>query len=203
MTSGHYFDATPGSPSEPATVELVLPELTLELLVDRGTFSHGRIDPGTAYLITAGPPPPPEAGTLLDLGCGYGPIAMALAVRAPDATVWAVDVNERARDLCARNAERLGLTNVRVAPPDDVPPTVAFDAVFSNPPIRIGKVALRDLLRTWLARLDADGHATLVVHRHLGADSLARWLVTEGWTCTRLGSRRGYRLLDVTSGRAS
>jgi 16S rRNA (guanine1207-N2)-methyltransferase len=196
--STHYFDAEPGVASRPGSIDLVLPDVRLRLATDTGVFAGSAVDPGTKYLLLDGPAPPAGARNLLDLGCGYGPIALTLARRAPDATVWAVDVNERARALCAANAEEAGLTNVRVAAPDDVPDATAFDGMWSNPPIRIGKAALHDLLTRWLAKLAPDAHAALVVQKHLGSDSLARWLGEQGWTVVRLGSRRGYRILDVT-----
>lgn len=179
-------------------VRLALPDGTLDLVTDRGVFSRGDIDAGTKLLLLEAPPPVPAAHHL-DLGCGYGPIALTLARRAPDATVWAVDVNRRARDLTAANAEAAGLTNVRVAGPDDPPDDLAFGTIWSNPPIRVGKAALHDLLRRWLPRLTPDGRAVLVVQKHLGADSLARWLVDQGHPTTRLRSRAGYRLLEVAS----
>jgi 16S rRNA (guanine1207-N2)-methyltransferase len=197
MAPGQYFDRAPDAPSRPRTITLSLPDLDVELVTDRAVFAGARIDPGTKYLLLEAPPPPADATALLDLGCGYGPIAVALARRAPDATVWAVDVNERALDLCRANAERAGVSNVRVCDPDEVPADVRFDGIWSNPPIRIGKAALHELLVRWLDLLTDEGRAHLVVQKHLGADSLASWLADEGWTVTRLGSRQGYRLLDV------
>jgi 16S rRNA (guanine1207-N2)-methyltransferase len=190
----HYFDEQPAVGSAPDLVDLALPDLHLRLATDRGVFSHGRIDAGTKLLLLRAPPPP-SAGDLLDLGCGAGPIALTMARRAPDATVWAVDVNARARDLCARNASANGIANVRVAAPDDVPPAVRLATIWSNPPIRIGKAALHSLLATWLGRLRPDGVAHLVVHKHLGADSLQRWLTEQGFATTRLASSAGYRIL--------
>jgi 16S rRNA G1207 methylase RsmC len=143
-------------------------------------------------------PAPPTSGDLLDLGCGYGPIACALAHRAPDATVWAVDVNERALELTARNAAALGLAGIRAVRPDAVPSAVRFGGIWSNPPVRVGKAALHSLLDAWLPRLQPGGAAWLVMHRHLGADSLAAWLAGEGWQVTRTASKRGYRILRVT-----
>jgi 16S rRNA (guanine1207-N2)-methyltransferase len=159
-------------------------------------FSRSAIDPGTKLLLLEAPAPPPD-GELLDLGCGYGPIALTLAARRPAATVWAVDVNRRALGLVGANAAAAGLANVRPARPDEVPPDLRFAAIWSNPPIRIGKEALHDLLGTWLARLTPDGVAILVVQRHLGADSLAEWLRGQGWDVARLRSRMSYRLLEV------
>jgi 16S rRNA (guanine1207-N2)-methyltransferase len=199
MGSGHYFDAEPAVASRRATVELRLPDGAATLEVDRGVFSAGRVDPGTVALLRA-VPAPPQTGDLCDLGCGYGPIACTLARRAPRATVWALDVNRRALELTAGNAAALGLTNVRAVHPDEVPDRVGFAAVWSNPPIRVGKEALHDLLERWLGRLSADGRAWLVVHRHLGGDSLAAWLTAGGRTVRRAGSKQGYRILEVAPG---
>lgn len=158
-----------------------------------GVFSAGRLDPGTGLLLQRAPRPP-ASGTLLDLGCGYGPIACLLGLWSPDATVWAVDSNERALGLTAQNAQDWGLQNVRAGTP---PPHVRFDAIYSNPPIRIGKDALHDLLTEWLGRLSENGAAYVVVQRNLGADSLQRWLVDSGYQCTRLCSSKGYRLFEI------
>src|SRR5262245_12524192 len=192
----HYFDEVPGAASAEAVVSVDLPDTSFELRTDRGVFSHGRLDAGTAMLLRRAPPPPAR-GQLLDLGCGAGPIALTMARRAPAATVWAVDVNERARALCAANATANGIGNVVVRSPDEVPDDVRFDAIWSNPPIRIGKNALHELLTTWLGRLTGDGRALFVVQKNLGSDSLQRWLTEQGWPTTRLASARGYRLLDV------
>ena len=198
--SGHYFSADPAVTSAPAEVELVLPEGRLiRLATDRGVFSADRVDPGTRVLLAEGPPV--RGPVLADVGCGYGPIAVTLALRAPEATVWAVDVNERARGLCRANAEANGVAErVRVVAPEDVPADLIVDQVWSNPPIRIGKAALHDLLTSWLERLEPDhGTAELVVQKHLGSDSLARWLEANGWPTTRRASRAGYRLLSVSA----
>ena len=172
--------------------------MTLDLVTDRGVFAVEGVDAGTKLLLLEAPPPPDAEGTaVLDLGCGYGAIAVTVARRAPAATVWAVDVNERARELTAENASAAGAANVRVGAPDDVPDEVGFDAVYSNPPIRIGKAALHALLERWLDRLRPGGTAWLVVHKHLGSDSLARWLTERGHPVERLTSRMGYRILAV------
>lgn len=192
----HYFDEEPGAPSEPRTVSVVLPGDAFDYVTDRGVFSYGRLDAGTKILLQEAPPPP-ATGHFLDLGCGAGPIALSLARRSPRAHVWAVDVNERALELVRENASRLGLDNVTAAAPDAVPTDVAFDLVWSNPPIKVGKRELHDLLDRWLGRLSSGGSAILVVHKHLGSDSLAEWLRGRGHRVERLRSRRGYRLLAV------
>ncbi len=195
-----YFDPAPEGASRPGQVELALRDLgtTVTLRTDRGVFSGERIDPGTRVLVDHGPPVPP-AGDLLDLGCGYGPLAVALALRSPSARVWAVDVNERAVALCARNADALGLgpERLRACAPDEVPEGLRFAGIWSNPPIRIGGDLLHQLLLDWLGRLDHGGRGALVVQRHLGADSLAAWLGGQGFVVERLAAKRGYRILGV------
>lgn len=176
---------------------MLLPGLHLNLETDAGVFSAGRLDPGTRLLLDTAPAPPPS-GDFLDLGCGYGPLALTLAARSPGARVWAVDVNQRALDLCARNAASAGLGNVRCVPAGDggnLP--AAVDLIWSNPPLRTGKQALHTLLAGWLGRLAPGGTAWLVVQRHLGADSLHRWLEDAGWPVTRAAARTGYRVLRV------
>ena len=196
MSGSQYFERSPAVSSDPRTIRVSLPDGELQLQTDRGVFSHEALDTGTRVLLL-GAPPPPATGDLLDLGCGTGAIALTLARRSPAATVWAIDVNDRALELCRGNAARNGITNVRVCEPDDVPATIRFATIWSNPPIRIGKPALHDLLTRWLTRLADGGTACLVVQKHLGADSLGRWIGEQGWPVTRLTSRAGYRLLEA------
>ena len=178
-------------------MHVILPDVHLELETDSGVFSPSRLDPGTRVLLETAPPPP-AAGNLLDLGCGYGPLALVLGARAPRAQVWGIDVNRRALELAARNAERARLPNVSFCAPDDPSVPATFGLIWSNPPIRIGKPALHELLATWLARLEPAGEAYLVVQRHLGSDSLQRWLEESGWPAERTAARTGYRVLKVT-----
>lgn len=192
----HYFTAQPATPSRPGSVTVDLADVRLELATDAGVFSHSRLDRGTRVLLETAPMPPVR-GPLLDVGCGYGPIALTLATRRRRLPVWAVDVNDRAVDLTRRNAATAGLGNVTACRPEDVPADVTFAGIYSNPPIRSGKAALHDLLATWLPRLRPDGLAYLVVARNLGSDSLARWLQEQGWPTSRLGSSAGYRVLEV------
>jgi 16S rRNA (guanine1207-N2)-methyltransferase len=193
----HYFEAQPEVASKPRIVRLHMGDLELELETDRGVFGSKAVDMGTTVLLKEAPPPP-QTGDLLDLGSGYGPIAIALARRAPDATVWAVDVNERALALARKNAEANHAPNVKVTDPTNFPPQIQLQAIYSNPPVRVGKKPLHDLLLQWLPRLAPEGVAYLVVQRNLGADSLAAWLTEQGYRTTRLKSKKGYRVLEVT-----
>jgi 16S rRNA (guanine1207-N2)-methyltransferase len=199
--TGHYFDPQPAVASRPHTVRLRLGEIDLELQADRGVFGSRAVDLGTLVLLREAPPPP-ATGEVLDLGCGYGPIAIALALRAPAAHVWAVDVNERALELARANAAAAGATGVTACLPDEVPAGEQFDAIYSNPPVRVGKGPLHELLLRWLTRLRPGGAAYLVVQRNLGSDSLAAWLASEGFGVRRLKSKKGYRILEVAATRS-
>ncbi len=198
--SEQYFASEPSAAHRPGSVHVILPGLHLELGTDSGVFSPRRLDPGTRLLLDVAPAPP-AAGNLLDLGCGYGPLALVLAARAPGTRVWAVDVNTRALALTSANAARAGLANVTCVLPDDAGLPARFDLIWSNPPVRIGKSALRVLLAAWLDRLVPGGAAFLVVQRNLGSDSLQRWLTESGWIAERAAARSGYRVLKVTAAR--
>jgi 16S rRNA G1207 methylase RsmC len=197
----HYFTARPASADERRTIRVRLAGRDVDVETAGGVFSPDHVDGGTRVLLDE-VPPPPQHGDLLDLGCGWGPLALTMALESPQARVWAVDVNERALDLVRRNAERLGVTTVVATLPDDVPDDVRFAALWSNPPIRVGKEALHGLLARWLPRLDDGGLAHLVVGRNLGADSLHRWIVSElGLDVDRVASAKGFRVLEARAAR--
>jgi 16S rRNA G1207 methylase RsmC len=197
----HYFDVDDDDlerlGSQPRNVTWSTHGASLTAVSDRGVFSYGRLDRGTSVLFDL-VPPPPQSGVFLDIGCGWGAIALSLAALSPTARVCALDVNPRALDLTATNAKRLGLDNVHVSQPDEVHPGIPFDLIWSNPPIRVGKEALHSILDTWLQRLSRDGAAYLVVQKNLGSDSLADWLRGRGFNVERVGSRKGFRVLRVT-----
>ncbi|MFI2752680.1 class I SAM-dependent methyltransferase [Cellulomonas sp. P22] len=197
----HYFTAQPASADERRTLRVHLAGQDVEVETAGGVFSPEHVDLGTEVLLRT-VPPAPATGDLLDLGCGWGPVALSLALASPDARVWAVDVNERALDLVRRNAERLGLANVVATTPDDVPADVRLAAIWSNPPIRVGKEALHELLLRWLPRLAPGAEAHLVVGKNLGADSLQRWVADQlgdAATVERVATAKGFRVLRVTA----
>lgn len=193
-----YFTAEPSSDDVRRTVRARIWGREYEFGTSSGVFSRDRLDLGTSVLLRE-VDPPTGGGTFLDLGCGYGPIACALATEAEQADVWAVDVNARALELTAANAKALGVADrLRAALPDDVPDGLSFDEIWSNPAIRIGKPELHRMLLRWLPRLNPDGVAWLVVGKNLGADSLQRWLAEQGFGSDRHASAKGFRVLRVT-----
>ncbi len=199
VSGDHYFTAAPASADERRNLSVELAGRRLTVVTAGGVFSPDRVDVGTGVLLREAPTPP-QTGRLLDLGCGWGPIALSLALRSPQAHVYAVDVNERALGLARTNAELAGAENVTACRPEEVPEGERFSAIWSNPPIRVGKAVLHEMLRTWLPRLEPGGAAYLVVQKNLGADSLQRWVVEtlEGLRCERYAASRGFRLLTVS-----
>jgi 16S rRNA G1207 methylase RsmC len=200
VTADHYFSAEPSSPAQRREVVFTAAGREYALFAAGGVFSAGRLDPGTAVLLRKAELPGADiTGTLLDLGCGYGPIAAVLAQEAPATTVYAIDVNSRARELTAENAAAIGAADrIRVAAPDEVPDDIMFTQIWSNPPVHIGKAELHALLDKWLPRLTPEGTAWLVINRHLGGDSVHAWLAGRGWNVQRQASQKGFRVLRVT-----
>lgn len=199
MGSDHYFSASPASAENLRQIPVRLAGRDVEVTTAGGVFSPDRVDVGTQVLLANTPPPPP-GGDILDLGCGWGPIALSIALDSPHATVWAVDVNERALDLVRRNAASLGLDNINAVTPDDVPADIVLRGIRSNPPIRVGKSILHDMLLHWIPRLDERSDGWFVVQRNLGSDSLQRWLTAmlgDPFTVHRAATARGYRVLRV------
>ncbi|MBJ2121287.1 methyltransferase [Arthrobacter sp. MSA 4-2] len=199
MESQHYFSPQPAGPGVRRPLSVVLNGEQRDLVTSSGLFSPDGIDKGTAILL--GSVPEPRGTRLLDVGSGWGPLALTLALKAPEAQVYAVDVNERCIALTRDNAARLGLANVSAGTPDDVDPSLEFDTIWSNPPIRIGKAELHALLLRWLPRLAPGGEAWLVVQKNLGADSLQRWLaeaLPSGFTVRRADTAKSFRILSIT-----
>jgi 16S rRNA (guanine1207-N2)-methyltransferase len=200
VSGEHYFTAQPAGPAQRRRIDVELAGRRLSVVTAGGVFAPDRVDTGTQVLLREAPAPPSQ-GTFLDLGCGWGPLALTLALRSPEANVFAIDVNERAIDLTRSNAASLGLQQVVASLPEDVPPDLRFDLIWSNPPIRVGKQVLHDLLGTWLPRLAEAGEAYLVVQKNLGADSLHRWIAAElGLPCDRYAVSKGFRILRVSRG---
>ncbi|MGH3498583.1 MAG: class I SAM-dependent methyltransferase [Nocardioidaceae bacterium] len=193
----HYFSTDPSSSVEQTRIAFPAWGHELTLVAATGVFSSRRLDLGTSVLFRSAAPDQ-HAESVVDLGCGWGPITAALAVSLPEAVVWAVDVNQRALETTAANAARLRIgSRVRTVTPEQVPEDLQVDEIWSNPPIHAGKQVLHDLLLAWLLRLRPGGRAVLVIGKNLGADSLQRWLAGQGHPCERLASAKGFRVLEV------
>ena len=201
MDEQYFTDSAPASADETHVIDVSARGFDLSMRVSSRVFSGSKLDLGTRQLLSVAPDLP-EDGTFLDLGCGWGPIATVMSLEAPGAVVWAVDVNSRALDLTARNAQAHGVSGVRVLKADEALATsvesgTRFDVIWSNPPVRIGKEAMHDMLASWLGRLAPSGVAYLVVQRNLGADSLITWLNGQGFEASKFASKKGFRIIEV------
>lgn len=194
MSQEHYFSASPDSQAALRDITFRVADREFSVQAASGTFSASKLDPGTSILLSKYEEFPSE-GNVLDLGCGWGPISLAIASFSPQTKVWALDVNTRSLELAKKNSAKLGLGNVEVVTADQIPGDLRFDAIWSNPPIRIGKAALHELLQTWLPRLESGGRAMLVVQKQLGADSLLAWIQTEfpELTASRFSIDKGFQ----------
>ena len=199
MSEEHYFSQEPSSSLKTRQIVVPIAGVNKSLTTATGTFSPQKLDTGTEVLLSQ-IRLAPEIGNVLDLGCGWGPIALNLAANRPKAMVWAVDTNLRSLELTSKNASDLGLSNLKIAQPEQVPSEITFSGIWSNPPIRIGKAALHEMLMKWLPRLEINGSAYLVVQKHLGSDSLQKWLAAElpsNYEVSRHMSEKTYRVIKV------
>jgi 16S rRNA G1207 methylase RsmC len=200
MSGEHYFSAEPTGDFKPKTIRVNLLDQDFQLQTAGGVFSPDHLDTGTAMLLNH-ISEAPTTGNLLDVGCGWGPIAIALALQAPEATIWAIDVNQRSLDLTNLNAKTLGITNIKTCLPDEVPTDLEFSGIWSNPPIRVGKSELHNILMTWLPRISPECESYLVVAKDLGADTLLKWLQSElpsEFDAQRIDTAKGFRIIRVT-----
>ena len=192
--AGQYFEAEPTAPSQPA---VGAPRPARPLAHARAPTAAcsrpTRVDPGTKYLLLESPPPAGHAARFSTSAAATGRSPCTLAGRAPDATVWAVDVNERAAGAVPRRTPTApGSTTCRaIARPTRCPTTSVVDLPLVEPahPHRQGR-APRAAARAGSRGSAPAGTAVLVVQKHLGADSLQRWLERRGLDGRpRLGSR--------------
>ena len=200
VSDNHYFASSPEGPLVTREITVNLNGNKTQVLTAGGIFSPEHIDQGTQVLLTHIEAANPT-GTFLDIGCGWGPIALALALQSPKAKIYAIDVNERSLQLTKMNAEKLGISNIIVCKPENVPQEIMFDEIWSNPPIRVGKKVLHEILNLWIKKLVQGGTARLVVQKNLGSDSLHKWLMEEfspEFDSTRIDSSKTFRVLKVS-----
>jgi 16S rRNA (guanine1207-N2)-methyltransferase len=199
MPQQHYFSENPEAQVKTHTVSFELEGKSFELTAASGTFSSTRLDPGTRVLLKESRHFP-DSGTVLDIGCGWGPIALSIAALRPETIVFGLDVNARSLELATSNAASLGLNNFKAVRAEQIPQDMLFDAIWSNPPIRVGKAVLHGLLETWLPRLKEGASAMLVVQKQLGAESLQKWISESfpDYGVEKHSLDKGYRVIRVT-----
>lgn len=194
-----YFDENPEVASDPKQVTYTFEGHDYIFETDRGVFSYEKVDRATRILLEVfwehyeGP----EPDIIVDVGCGYGPITCAIADKFLDSKIIGVDTNQRARDLAVKNCRKnIGGERIRILSPNEVDETLAVDLIISNPPVRIGKKALYELLRGWSTCLNPGSEMWLVIAKNLGSDPTATYLEKElGLKVTRVASKKGFRVL--------
>ncbi|MFC5369904.1 class I SAM-dependent methyltransferase [Arcanobacterium bovis] len=199
----HYFSTQPSTAGNDHQFDLAIRGRNYQIRTQDGVFSAHGLDKGSAVFLSKVPQPDLGPHSLaVDLGCGWGPITLALASEAPHSTVLGVDVNERSMNLARENADQAQLSNVTIEESTAALSRLrqegrTIDLLWSNPPIRIGKAELHQLLSNWFALLSSDGVAYIVVQKNLGADSLARWITEQGYTVQKVGSAKGFRVFEI------
>jgi 16S rRNA (guanine1207-N2)-methyltransferase len=200
MVEEHYFSSDPAAPKKTVNVLLEVAGTEIPIEAASGTFSSSKLDAGTAVLLKQDSHFPKD-GNVLDIGCGWGPIGISIARISTETQVYGIDINQRSIEQSNLNAASLGLQNYWAMHSKDLPQDIKFSGIWSNPPIRVGKKVLHELMETFIPRLEPGGKAMLVVQKNLGADSFQRWLsVTFPETeVSRVATSKGYRVISVVS----
>lgn len=193
--NNHYYSKKPQVKSNTNEIEYTLRGRKLKFITDAGVFSKKEIDFGSRLLIESFVGR--EDTKVLDVGCGYGPIGLSIAADYPNAEVHMVDVNERAIDLSKRNAEKNGISNVRVYESDALKGVLGggFSAVISNPPIRAGKKVVHEILETSFVKLDIDGELWIVIQKKQGAPSAEKKMIEVFGNVEVMCKKGGYFIL--------
>ena len=171
--SDHYYTETPNSEHDERWVTLVALGNELTFTTDAGVFSRDGLDRGTEVLLDA---LPPLAGRMLDLGCGWGPVGVALGKKYPGLEIVMTDINTRAADLARRNLAQNGVRATVLQGDGFDPVEGLFDAIVTNPPIRAGKAVIYGLFDRARSFLKPGGALYLVIRKQQGAPSALKFL---------------------------
>ncbi len=172
--SDHYYTANPVSAHDERRVALTALGNELVFTTDAGVFSRDGLDKGTEALLNA--LPVPMEGRVLDLGCGWGPVGVALGKKYPALEIVMTDINQRAAELARRNLAANGVQAQVVQGDGFAAVEGSFDAILTNPPIRAGKAVIYALFREARARLNPGGALYIVIRKQQGAPSALKFL---------------------------
>ena len=189
----HYYSQNPEAAHDLQRVIYEVLGLRFSCTTDAGVFSRDGLDMGTRILLEA---LPELRGRILDLGCGWGPVGVALGRRYPDAQLLLTDVNARAAELAERNLAENGVTNAKVVRGDGFEAVEgAFDAIVLNPPIRAGKAVIYAMFSEAAGHLAEGGALYVVIRKQQGAESAQRYLGTVYGDVARIAREKGYWVL--------
>ena len=194
----HYFDLDPSLASKERTIEYVIDGRVITLVSDNGVFSKDKIDEGSlAFLKVL--VPLRLSGRILDLGCGYGPIGLTIAMTSPNARVDLADINSRAVALCERNAKKLGLSQRVTCLQSDIYEKIEgpYDSIVVNPPIRAGKVVTYAMYEGAMQNLIDGGSLFIVIRKAQGAESAARYIESIFGNIKLLDRAKGYHIYQA------
>lgn len=193
MKMNHYYSVNPDLPHDTAVIHYLAKGRKLQFLTDAGVFSRQKVDFGSNLLINT---LPALEGKVLDLGCGYGPIGISLAVLNPGIDVIMVDINRRAVALAQENIRANRVTNAQVLDSNGFDNIKGkFSTIVSNPPIRAGKKVIYPLFEQSIAFLEEGGCLWLVIQKKQGAPSAVAKLESVFGNCTVAEKSGGYWLL--------
>ena len=191
-----YYTADPSSESRPVPCAFPYRGHGLSFMTDAGVFSKGELDAGSRLLLDA---LPPLQGDVLDIGCGWGAIGIAVAKANKQARVTMLDVNRRALGLCQANCLRNGVT-AEILESDGMAAVLdrKFDAIITNPPIRAGKQVIYKMFAEAAASLNAEGALYLVIRKQQGAESCVKYLKTLFNEVEKLDKSAGFWVLKAS-----
>ncbi|WP_161878092.1 class I SAM-dependent methyltransferase [Alkalibacterium sp. MB6] len=196
--SDHYYTAKPNTKSNPMTWEATLDHRLFQFMTDSGVFSKGSVDYGSRLLIETVDLTDFPSGDLLDVGCGYGPMGMALAAKDESRVVDMVDVNLRALELAKQNVKINRVKNCRIYQSNiyESVEKTDFVGIFSNPPIRAGKEVVHEILEKACNHLIIGGRLTIVIQKKQGAPSAKKKMEAVFGNAERLVQDKGYWILE-------
>ena len=169
----HYYTENPNSAHDERRIALRALGNDLTFVTDAGVFSRDGLDRGTEVLLEA---LPPLEGRVLDLGCGWGAVGVALGKRYPALDIVMTDINSRAVELARRNLAENGVTAAVLQGDGFDAVEGRFDAIVTNPPIRAGKAVIYGLFARARDYLEPDGALYVVIRKQQGAPSALKYL---------------------------
>ncbi|UXV42656.1 class I SAM-dependent methyltransferase [Staphylococcus simulans] len=195
----HYYDKDPKVESHKETFKYHYYQNELNLVTDAGVFSKGKIDFGSDLLVRTflKEHPPGPKKTIVDVGCGYGPIGLMIAKVSPHHHVIMLDVNHRALDLAKENSEKNHIENVTVKESDGLAevPDNSCDMIVTNPPIRAGKSVVHGILEDAHEKLRAEGELYVVIQKKQGMPSAKKKMEAVFGNVETLTKEKGYYIL--------
>lgn len=193
----HYFVNDPNLKSDIRKIKIDIFDTSFTFEVDRGVFSQNRLDIGTKILLESFVMPT-HAKTIIDMGSGYGPIAVTLASQHDDKAFFAYDINKRAVKLTSLNGKLNGVTNVNAFESNLFENVkVNADVILTNPPIRTGKENIFELYEKAYQNLNQSGELWLVIRNQQGAESTKKKIEEIFGNCYTIYKKKGYRVFKA------